>query len=108
MDDMVDAAHDRAQHSAPSALATMGGPSASSSLPDLTGLSTDEVRMPLQFVKHNNSMAGFTIEQNKLCEPESSLVVSFKKHFQMHVFESCQQHIDDKSNTTLLCEAHAS
>ena len=107
MDDMVDAAHDRAQHSAPSALATMGGPSASSSLPDLTGLSTDEVRMPLQFVKHNNSMAGFTIEQNKLCEPESSLVVSFRKPFQMHVFDCCLQH-RDKSNMSLLCEAHAS
>ena len=44
MDGVVDAAHDRAQHSAASALAAMGGPSASSSFPDLTGLSTDEVQ----------------------------------------------------------------
>ncbi len=62
MDNVVDAAHDRAQHSAASALATMGGPSASSSLPDLTSLSTDEVQMALQFVKHNNSMAVINFE----------------------------------------------
>ena len=53
MDSVVDAAHDRAQHSAASALATMGGPSATSSLPDLTG----EVQMSMQFVRHNNNMA---------------------------------------------------
>lgn len=57
MDSVVDAAHDRAQHSAASALATMGGPSATSSLPDLTGFSTDEVQMSMQFVRHNNNMA---------------------------------------------------
>jgi hypothetical protein len=62
MDGVVDAAHIRTQHSAASVLATMGGLSASSSLPDLTGLSTAEVQMSLQFVKHNNSMAGSTIE----------------------------------------------
>ncbi len=55
MDGVVNAAHDRAQHSAAAALATMGGPPASDSFPDLTGLSTNEVQTSLQFVKHNKA-----------------------------------------------------
>ncbi|KAL0024999.1 hypothetical protein WJX77_010254 [Trebouxia sp. C0004] len=43
MNSAVDATHDRAQHCAASAPATMGVPPASSSLPDLTGLSIDEM-----------------------------------------------------------------
>ena len=50
MDGVVVAARERAQQSAAPALATMGGPPASDSLPDLTGLSTNEVQLSLQFV----------------------------------------------------------
>ena len=47
MDDAIDASHDNAQLSAASALVTMGGPPALGCSPDLTGLSSDEVQMPL-------------------------------------------------------------
>ncbi len=101
MDGVVDASHDSAQHSAASALATMGGPSALGPSPDLTGLSPDEVQMPLCFCNHSN-MAVFMTVKNKLHEPESSLGMSFEMAFHLHIFESCLQHIHNK-RTQLYC-----
>jgi len=103
MDDAADASHDTAQHSAASALATMGGPPALGRSSDLTGLSSDEVQMPFCFFNHSNMAVLMTVN-NKLHEPESSLVMSFEMAFHLHVSESCLQHIDNKRNTSLLCQ----
>ncbi len=69
MDDAADASHDTAQHSAASALATMGGPPALGRSPDLTGLSSDEVQMLFCFFNHSN-MAVLIIVKIKLHKPE--------------------------------------
>ena len=103
MDDAADASHDTAQHSAASALATMGGPPASGCSSDLTGLSSDELQMPFCFFNHSN-MAVLTTVNNKLHKPETSLVMSFEMAFHLHVSDSCLQLIDNKRNTILLCQ----
>ena len=109
MDTVVDAAHDRAQHSAASALATMGGPSATSSLPDLTGFSTDEVQMSMHLSDITTTWLFPLLNRSSfLLEPETGLGVSFRMPGHLHVLQSCLQQIDDNRNMTLLCEAHAS
>ena len=88
MDDAIDASHDNAQHSAASALATMDCPPALGRSPDLTGLSSDEVQMPLWFFNHSN-MAVFMTVKNKLHEQDSRLGMSFETSMCMHLSFAC-------------------
>ncbi len=107
MDDVVDATHDRAQHFAASALTTTGGPPALGSLPDLTGLSTDEVRMLLWFVKHTTTWLSSQLYRTSFTSVKTIWVCLLGCPSKC-IYLSLACSTLTTRNTVLLCEAHAS